>query len=312
MTSIYRDFQTQAELDAAYDVEKSVPDFMVYARQYVDSSADARRDLDCELGVKFGPSVEEYVDIFPASRPNAPVLIFIHGGYWRIMSAGDFSFAARGAAKADVTVVVANYALCPKVSISEIARQMRAMVAWVYRHISNYNGDPENIFVSGHSAGGHLTAMCALANWKRDYDLPENTVRGAIPISGVFDLEPIRKTFMQQDLAINDRDIREASPQRLIEPSRVPMLVTYGGDEPPEFVRQSETFLQAWKRAGNRGQFFPQLGRNHFTAITDLADPESALCKAIFSFIGHLPRDRRSVSGFRSKRPASLNAGSGF
>ncbi|USJ28494.1 alpha/beta hydrolase [Ensifer adhaerens] len=309
MTSIYRDFKTQVELDAAYDVEASVPDFMVYARQYLESSAQARQDLDCDLGVRFGPSVEEYVDIFPASRPNAPVLIFIHGGYWRILSAGDFSFVARGPAQADVTVVVANYALCPKVSISEITRQMRAMVAWVHRRISSFNGDPENIFVAGHSAGGHLATMCALTDWRRDYDLPSNTVRGIIPISGVFDLEPIRKTFMQQDLAISDRDIREVSPQRVVGRCDVPMLISYGGDELPEFIRQSEDFLQAWKKAGNKATFFPQLGRNHFNAISDLADAESSLCKAIFSFMGHLPRDRRRTSGLKPHRPSSLRAG---
>ena len=295
-SAYYRNFQTRADLDAAYDVENSVPDFTVYARQYVDGSQHARSLYGGDIGVKFGPSIDEYVDIFPATRKNAPVFIFIHGGYWRILSAGEFNFTALGPAEADVTVVVANYSLCPDVTITEIVRQMRALVVWVYHNIGEYNGDRNNIFVCGHSAGGHLAAMCALTDWKRQYGLPDDIIRGAIPISGLFNLEPIRRTFLQADLNISEREVETASPQRLTRHCRVPLLVSYGGDETSEFVRQSDEFLTGWKNAGNQGKFLPQMGRNHFNAITDLADRDSPLCAAIFSFMRYTPRRRRNAN----------------
>ena len=297
---VFGTFTTQEALDAAYDVENSVPDFMVYARQYVASSENTRKDLPCALGVKYGPTVEEYVDIFPASQPGAPVHIFIHGGYWRMLSAREFSFIAQGFAPVGATTVIANYALCPHVSIGEISRQMRAMVAWCARNIHRYNGDGENITVSGHSAGGHLAAMCALTDWPGEYGLPANTVRAFVPISGLFDLEPISHiSYMRDDLRINARDIAESSPQTLIRhcPSR--MLITYGSDEPSEFSRHSEEFRQAWDEAGNWSTYFPQMGRNHFNAITDLGNPDTQLTRAVLALMDHTPV---APSTMRSRR----------
>lgn len=287
---LFRDFKTQTALDAAYDVEASVPDFTVYARQYTEASERARRDIAHVADVAFGPTRAEYADIFPAARRGAPVLIFIHGGYWRILSAKEFSFVARGFAPMGVTVVVANYDLCPAVTIPEIVRQMRALVAWTAREIEAFNGDPENITVCGHSAGGHLAAMSALTDWPGRYGLPARTVRNIVPISGLFDLEPISLTYLQRDLRISPRDVEDASPQRLLARSSARMLITYGGDETDEFVRHSEEFRAAWEGMGNRASFFPQLGRNHFTAITDLGDPETPLARALFDLMDHTPR----------------------
>lgn len=298
---LFRDFRTQRELDAAYDVEGSVPDFMVYARQYIGASESARRDLRHVPEVRYGETLAEYADIFPAATRGAPVLIFIHGGYWRILSAREFSFVARGFASQGVTVVVANYDLCPAVAIPEITRQMRALVAWCARNIDRYNGDPEDITVCGHSAGGHLAAMCALTDWPARYGLPARTIRNIVPISGLFDLEPISLTFMQPDLRISDRDIAEASPQRLIAPVPVRMLITYGSDESSEFYRHSEEFRAGWEAAGNRAVFFPQLGRNHFTAITDLGDPQAPLTRAILDLMEHRPRPARGAGGIDTR-----------
>lgn len=293
----YGRYTSQEELDAAYDVESSVPDFMVHARAYAESSEAARRDLDHAADVPYGPTLAEYADIFPADRPGAPVLVFIHGGYWRILSAKEFSYVARGFAPHGVTVVVANYDLCPAVSISEISRQMRALVAWIARNIADYNGDPENVTVSGHSAGGHLAAICALTDWAA-YGLPPATVRNIVPISGLFDLAPIAGTWMQPDLRISDRDIQEASPQRLLRRVPTQMLLSYGSNEPDAFSRHSEAFLAGWTAQGNKARFLPQMGRNHFTAITDLGDVNTPLSSAILELMQHSPRPpRRRPSG---------------
>lgn len=287
---IYRNYATQRELDAAYDVQASVPDFSVYARLYGEESDAARRELPHRADVPFGPTLAEYADIYPAARPRSPVLIFIHGGYWRILTAKEFAFVARGFAPYGITVVVANYALCPGVPIVEIARQMRGLVAWTARNIAAYNGDPGEIAVCGHSAGGHLAALCALTDWEADYGLPADTVRTAIPISGLFDLEPLALTTMQPDLRITRRDIEEASPVRLIRRVPTRMLVTLGTEEPAEFSRHSEEFLAGWRGHGNDARFLAQPGRNHFTAITDLMAPDAPLSEAIYALMGATPR----------------------
>lgn len=289
MPKLYRDFETRARIDAEYDVERSVPDFMHYARQYVDGSAAARRTLEARLGLRYGPTLDEYVDIFPASRRNAPILVFLHGGYWRILSARDFSFVASGPVAAGVTVAVVNYALCPAVTLDEIVRQTRAAIVWLWRHAREHNADPENIHVCGHSAGGQLTAMAALTEWERDYGLPRTVVKSGIPISSLFDLEPLRHSFLQDDLRLDDGLVARNSPQFLIRPVPVPLLVTCGGDESAEFLRQSEDFLEAWTGAGNQGSRLAQPGRNHFTAITGFADPDSALCREVFRMMRHTP-----------------------
>ncbi len=300
---IFRNYATQRDLDAAYDVEASVPDFSVYARLYTEESEDARRRLRHHANVQYGPTLDEYADIFPAAQPHAPVLIFIHGGYWRMLTAKEFAFVAKGFAPYGVTVVVANYELSPTVTIPEITRQMRSLVAWTARNIADYNGDPGEIAVCGHSAGGHLTAMCALTDWAA-YGLPRDTVRYAIPISGLFDLEPIALTYLQPDLRITPRDIAEASPQRLLRPAAARMLVTLGSEEPAEFARHNSEFLAGWRAAGNRADFYLQDGRNHFTAITDLMAPRTALSAAIYDLMGCTPRtpsasyvDRRLQAG---------------
>ncbi|XWN29890.1 MAG: alpha/beta hydrolase [Devosia sp.] len=288
---IYRQFKTQAELDAAYDVEAAVPDFMAYARQYVEGSADYRARATHTAGVRYGPTVDEHADIFPAARPGGPILIFIHGGFWRMLAASDFSFVAEGPQTAGVNVVVANYTLAPKASIGEIVRQMRSLIAWVWENADAIGGDREEIFVCGHSAGGHLTASCLLADWAGDYGLPKTVVKGGIPISGLFDLEPIKLlSFVQPDLRLTDAEVAAHSPAAHIKRVPAPILLTYGSEEPSEFLRQSDEFLAGWKKAGNRGTFLPQVGRNHFTAITDLAVADSALCQAIFDLMGHTPR----------------------
>ncbi len=278
--AITTNFPSQEALDRAYDVENSVPDFMVYARRYVSESTRARHELTCHSDVRFGPTLAEHIDIFPARRAGAPVLVFIHGGYWRMLTAKEFSFVASGFVPHGVTVVVASYELCPKVSISEIVRQMRALIAWCAENIRAYNGDPSAISVCGHSAGGHLAAMCALTEWA-EYGLRSDTLRSIIPISGLFDLEPISRTFMQPDLRISKRDIKEASPLHLMRRVSARMLISYGSEEPAEFANHSEVFLSAWLDFGNNASAFAMQGRNHFDAITDLGDPGSRQVAAI-------------------------------
>jgi len=286
MPALYRSFTTQAEIDAQYDVERSVPDFSVYARHFIDESKLARHRLKCELDVRYGPTVDEHLDLFPAAQKRAPVLIFLHGGYWRILSSKEFSCVALGPVAAGVTVVNVNYSLCPKVTIDEISRQARAAVAWTYRHAADFGADPECIYVTGHSAGGQLTAMCLNTDWRGEYGLPDDLVKGALPVSGVFDLRPIRYSNMQPLLQLTGDQIERNTPLFHIGKSRVPMLVTWGDDESEEFARQSRDYAEAWNAAGNRCEIWPQKSCNHFTAIYGFEDAKSELCRRLFRLMG--------------------------
>lgn len=289
--ALYRQFSTQAELDAQYDVERSVPDFTVYARHYVDESKLARHRLRCDLDVAYGPTRDEHLDIFAAAQRDAPILMFIHGGYWRMLSSKEFSCVALGPVPAGVTVISVNYALCPAVSIDEIVRQARAAVAWTWRNARSFGGNPDRLYVSGHSAGGQLTAMCMNTPWQQVYGLPDDIIKGGLSVSGVFDLQPIRYTLMQPLLQIDDGIVARNSPQRLAQrKTGSPLLFSVGGDEPAEFQRQTMDFMQHWQVSGNQGEFIALPGANHFDAIYGFEDPRSPLCRALFRMMGVSPR----------------------
>jgi arylformamidase len=290
MTALYREFTNQAQIDAQYDVERSVPDFTVYARHYTDQSRLARHRLRCVLDVPFGPTREETLDIFPAAASGAPVFVFFHGGYWRMLSSKEFSCVALGLHDLGITTVIVNYALAPKVSLDEITRQARSAVAWVLRRIERYGGDPAKVIVGGHSAGAHLTAMCLQTLWNEDYGLPNDPLAGAVLVSGLYDLQPLRYSLMQPQIQLDDGVIRRNSPMFSVRPCTTPALVTWGGDESDEFRRQSDDFLTAWKAAGNRARRAPQPGANHFNAITGLEQPGSQLSQWVAQAGGILRR----------------------
>jgi arylformamidase len=167
--------------------------------------------------------------------------------------------------------------------MDEIVRQSRAAVAWLSENAEDYNGDSDQIYVSGHSAGGHLTAMLLATDWEGEYGKQSDIIKGAYSISGLFDLEPFPYTWLQPKLQLTWGQVRRNSPIRHIPDEAPPLIVTYGGNEPSEMGRQSEAFLAAWEENGLEAEYLPQPDDNHFTAIEGFLDPESPLCTAIFN-----------------------------
>jgi len=278
---LYRSFSTQAEIDDHYDVEKSIPNIKEIITTISTQSEKARSELDHKLSVPFGPTIAEHVDIFPTKQPKAPILVFIHGGYWRQLSSKNFSHVAFGPVSAGVTVVLTNYELCPKVTMDEIVRQSRAAVAWVYKNATTFGGDPERIYISGHSAGGHLTAMVMSTEWERDYGLPKTIIKGGCAISGLYDLMPFPYSWIQPSLQLTWDQVLRNSPILHVPKEAPPLIVTCGGDEPVEFIRQSQDFLSAWKAGGLVGEFLPLPGYNHFNIIEGFLKVDSILCSKI-------------------------------
>ncbi len=281
MRALYREFDSQAQIDAQYNPSLGLEPGDQPMLHFAARAAHTRTALRCILNVPYGPTLEETLDIFPAEVPNAPVFVFIHGGYWRALSSKDFSGVALGLHPLGITTVVINYALCPFVTIDEITRQTRAATAWVLRHIDQYGGDPTRVAVGGHSAGGHLTAMCLQTEWARDYGLPQDPLAGAVAFSGLYDLEPLRYSYLQPLIQLDDGIIRRNSPAYMVRPCKTPLWITWGGDESGEFARQSQTYHDAWQAAGNQSNLQVRPGADHFTVIHSLEDAHSPVCQWI-------------------------------
>jgi arylformamidase len=267
----------RAAIDAEYDPSRRVESRQPFTDWYVRESALTRESLEGRLDIPFGPTPAETIDIFPSQSPGSPVLMFIHGGYWRAFSSKEFSFVARGMVPHGITVAVMNYALCPEVSIAEITRQSRAAVDWLRLNAREYRGDPGQIFAAGHSAGGQQVGMLLAAD--------AACLKGGIAISGVFDLRPLQHSWLQPTLQLTDALVQEQSPLFHIPTRAAPLLVTVGGDESEAFLGQSHRYLTAWQAAGFGAEYLAQPGLNHFEAIYGFAEPESVLAHASADFI---------------------------
>lgn len=259
------------------------------------ASALARLRMACTLDIPYGSEPGETLDIFPAPAtggqggpvtPGAPVLVFIHGGWWRSLDKADHSFIAPPFVQAGAVVVLPNYALCPTVGIAQIALQTTRALAWSWRHAAQHGGDPARIFVIGHSAGGHLAAMLLCCDWPAvQADLPPTLLAGAMSISGVFDLAPLRRTpLLQADLRLTPAAVRRLSPARFPSPTG-PLLALVGGDESDEFLRQNQLIRRRWgAHSVPVCQALP--GLNHFTVLHDLADPAGSAHRHALQLMG--------------------------
>jgi len=209
-----------------------VPEHPQILERWSVASEFARAHGSRRIDVAYGSTPAETLDVFPTPRANAPVLVFIHGGWWRTLDKSDQSFIAPVFNQAGALVVIPNYGLCPAVTIETIALQLTRALVWTYRNAALYGGDPQRIVVAGHSAGGHLAAMMLSCDWRAiDAKLPARLVRGALSISGVFDLEPIRHApFLKGDLRLTPASAQRLSPVRFPRPSG-PLYATVGALE---------------------------------------------------------------------------------
>ena len=234
----------------------------------------------------YGDHADEGLDIFPAPRPGSPVLVYIHGGYWRALSRGDSSFMAATLTAAGATVVAVDYSLAPAVTLDHIVEQNRRALAWIYRHIARYNGDPAKIYLCGSSAGGHLVGMLLAPGWQQAHGLPDNVVAGACPISGLMDLAPIPATHINDWARLDAAAARRLSPLHHLPEQGGPLLACVGGLETAEFRRQSRAYAEAWRAKGLPGEYLEIAGTHHFDVVLELANSNSVLTAALLRMMG--------------------------
>ncbi len=275
-----------AWLDVQYNNRARIPEHAAIFEGWRQASALAREKSLCHTDIAYGTETGETLDVFTAAQANAPVLVFIHGGWWRSLDKRDHSFIAPAFTQAGAMVVLPNYALCPAVTIETITLQMVRALVWVHRHAARYGGDPKRIVVAGHSAGGHLAAMLLSCHWQEvASDLPAQLVPSALSISGVFDLEPLRHTpFLQADLRLTPASARRLSPVHFPPPAGR-LLATVGADESAEFLRQNRLIQSAWgMRAVPVCEAIP--GTHHLNVLHALADPMARLHRLALDLLG--------------------------
>lgn len=268
-----------------YNARAAIPDHPQIFARWAEQAAATRRLRACLVDLPYGESSAEKLDLFPARSDNAPLFVFIHGGYWRSLDKSDFSWIAPPLVNHGIAVALLNYGLAPKTALEDIVRQMLRALAWLYRNADRYGFDPERIYVSGHSAGGHLTAMTMAALWDvYAPDLPRNLVKGGLAISGLYDLEPlVHAPFVNVDLKLDVRRARRLSPAYMPPATRAPLYTAVGALESSEFRRQNALIGKRWPQ--NFVRDVPMPGCNHLTVCDELANPASPLFDAAIELV---------------------------
>jgi arylformamidase len=228
------------------------------------------------LDVAYGARERERLDVFPATRADAPIHVFIHGGYWRSHRKEDYRFVAEAGAAAGMATFVVEYDLAPAADLDAIVAQVRRAIDWIRANARRFGGDPRRLVVSGHSAGGHLAAMLAL----------DGAVEGCLAVSGVFDLEPISQTSIDDDLRLDDGMIRRNSPIHRVAPGSVPIVVACGLGETDAFLSQSRRFAAALAGVGRPHRLMALPDLHHYDIVLELGRPDSALALALRGLLG--------------------------
>jgi len=238
--------------------------------------------------VDYGSGKLEDLDLFlPPDPQGAPIHTYIHGGFWRSRYKTDFSYIAEPLVDAGAIVAIVNYALCPNVDLDEIVRQMRAATGWLWRNAARFGGDPERIHIGGHSAGAHLGAMVLTTDWQAfSLEVPSDVIKSATLISGVYEIEPVLHTSVQEEVRLTREMAIQNSPMFLSPTSKASIAVTVGGAESEEFRRQSEEFTRRWRQYGLNVTHYELPRSDHFSVLTETANDANPLTETRLRLMG--------------------------
>jgi arylformamidase len=272
-------------LEREYNARASIPDHPEIFSRWAEQGALTRRRRAGLIDMPYGDDPGERLDFFPTPKSGSPLLVFIHGGYWRSLDKFDFSWIAPPFLDAGVAVALLNYGLAPRITVEEIVRQQLRALAWLYRRADELGFDRRRIVVGGHSAGGHLTALMMAALWPVfDPELPADLVKGGLAISGIYDLEPlVPLPFINVDLKLDAATARRVSPVHMPPATAAPLVTAVGGLESGEFKRQTQLIRHAWPQ--NARDDFDVAGTNHLTVCDELDNPSSPLFRAALELV---------------------------
>ena len=287
---VFLDYDQQA-LDDAYDQAVYAPNRNQVNSRLAAASRLARERLGAPRRVAYGPTAIEQLDIYRTRVAAAPVVVFIHGGAWQSGTAEDHAYAAEAFVHAGAHFVVLDFAAVQDVSGSlfPMADQVRRAVAWVHAHARDFGGDPDRLHVVGKSSGSHLGGCVAITDWRRDFGLPADTVKGFVLQSGMYDLRGPRLSKRGAYVKFTDAMEEQLSPQRHLDRILAPIVLLYGSHETPEFQRQSRDFAQALRGAGKQVELIYAEGYNHFEIAETLANPYGLVGRAVLKQIGLAP-----------------------
>lgn len=266
MAVVFRNF-TRAELDDQYNNLAKVPaDVLKAHRQYWEQESDrARRSWVHELDMPYGPSAMEKVDVYrPSGDGPHPVVVYIHGGYWRSGDKADCGYLANALCAAGLVAVIINYGLVPETPVGRQVEHCAEAVRWTRANIAAFGGDPDQIIVVGHSAGAHLAAML-IAKPAGQPILAEEAIKGVYALSGIYDLEPVARSYLNESVALSDDDVQRLSPLILDHHAKVPCVVGVGLNEGDEYARQAQEMAQHWQAGGVHVTLRLFADEDHFT-----------------------------------------------
>jgi arylformamidase len=278
-------------LNREYSPSSCIDDINIYIRQYIDLSRDAKAEANTHhrlrSGLKYGETDTQCLDLYLPSGPSrCKLMVYIHGGYWQELSKEESSFAATNFQQHGFHFAVIDYTLAPKARLTDIVEENRQAIAWLYSEASQFGYDPEEIFVCGSSAGAHLSMMMLQTRWS-DYvaNHKENIVKGVCAVSGIYDLQPLLSTYVNDALKMDASEAEANSPLLLPLPNAVPIIIAFGANETSEFKRQSQVMAERLRAHGFAVEYKQIDARNHFDVIVDLCDKSSWLSQQTFSLM---------------------------
>ena len=279
--TIYKKYN-QEQLDLQYNNRFHVPDFEKSLQLWETQSRLTEKKYRSEYGIPYGNEPRECLDIFPSSKPGSKTLVFIHGGYWQKFDKNSFHFIAGAFAEYDITVVIINYPLMPAVSMDQVVASCRNAIDWVYKNIEQFNGDPYQIYIAGHSAGAHLAVMLMTAE---EAESSPSFIKGIFGFSGLYDLIPVQLSNINDVLKMDKETAIRNSPA-LMAPTKIcPLQILVGGAETNEFLDQSRELYKNWKDKIPSIELLEIPGLNHFTILDSIIDKQSALHQVIIKLM---------------------------
>ncbi|HEX6801703.1 MAG TPA: alpha/beta hydrolase [Candidatus Binatia bacterium] len=265
----------QKALDDAYDQTVYAPNQPLLAARRKVASESVIKRFGAPERVAYGSSEVEKLDIYKTKQANAPVNVYIHGGAWRNGTAKDFAFLAETFVNAGAHSVILDFIQVQDAggSLMPMIHQVRSAVAWVHKNAASFGGDPNRVYLTGHSSGAHLTGCTLVTDWQKDFGLPANIIKGGLMVSGMYDLKPVRLSKRSQYVSFTDEIEQALSSQRHLDRLNAPIIVAYGTQETPEFQRQGREFAAAVKAAGKPVELIVGEGFNHFEMQETLGNP---------------------------------------